>query len=183
MHRPSFRNSLRSSLARSKNSMSGFPTIHGARCFPPWTGSRGQAPFPSSVRTRQTRDFRSHRVDPPLFVNTLVTPQFNVSSIVFYVMPTESESFGGTKLDQASSTEYERDLARLRELRQAVLLYLMGAGPTIWDTLYVRVRQHKTDEIAHTLRSLARWNHISVEADSTTRITASGANQLQHCSA
>ena len=86
-------------------------------------------------------------------------------------------------LDQASSTEYERDLARLRELRQAVLLYLMGAGPTIWDTLYVRVRQHKTDEIAHTLRSLARWNHISVEADSTTRIIASGANQLQHCSA
>ena len=31
-------------------------------------------------------------------------------------------------LDQASSTEYERDLARLRELRQAVLLHLISWG-------------------------------------------------------
>ena len=185
MHRPSFRNSLRSSLARSKNSMSGFPTIHGARCFPPWTGSRGQAPFPSSVRTRQTRDFRSHRVDPPLFVNTLVTPQFNVSSIVFLC-----HAYGVRIIwrHQVRSGFQYRIRTRLGKVARTstgsvAASHLMGAGPTTWDTLYVRFRQHKTDEVAHTLRSLARWNHITVEADSTTRITASGANQLQHCSA
>jgi len=85
--------------------------------------------------------------------------------------------------DQASSTEYARGLVRLRELQQAVLLHLMGAGPTTWDTLYTRFTQYRTDEIAHTLRYLARWDYITIDADSTTRITASGTHQLQRRSA
>jgi hypothetical protein len=78
-----------------------------------------------------------------------------------------------------SGAEYERDLVRLHKLQQVVLLHLIGTGPTTWDALYVRFKRFKTDEIAYTLRYLARWNYITVEPDSTTRITPSGASQLQ----
>ena len=98
-------------------------------------------------------------------------------------MHAESESFGEPLSNQGSSTEYAQDLARLRALQQAVLLYLIEAGPATWDTLYIRFTHYRTDEIAHTLRYLARWAYITIEADSTTRITVSGAIQLQRWSA
>ena len=54
MSRPSAWNSLKSAAARSKNSPSGNPTIHGTRCLLWWTGSAETAPSTSSVRARQT---------------------------------------------------------------------------------------------------------------------------------
>jgi hypothetical protein len=82
-------------------------------------------------------------------------------------------------LNRAAGTEYDRDLARLRELQQAVLLHLLEVGPTTWDALYIRFNLYKTDEVTHTVRDLVQWKYITVEADSTTRITASGANKIQ----
>ena len=50
---------------RSKNVRSEFSPTHGIRCLPPWTGSAGEAPCLSRVRTRQATAFRSRRVDLP----------------------------------------------------------------------------------------------------------------------
>ena len=82
--------------------------------------------------------------------------------------------------NQASGAEYERALKRFRELQQIVLLHLMEAGPTKWDALYSHFNQDSTAEVTHALRHLTRLNHITVESDSTVKITASGMEQLKN---
>ena len=85
--------------------------------------------------------------------------------------------------NQPFGTEYEREWRNFRELQQTVLRYLLEAGPTKWDALYDHINRDRSGEVGHALRYLARWMHVTVDADSTVRITASGANQLQRRSA
>jgi len=85
--------------------------------------------------------------------------------------------------NQPFGTEYEREWQRFRELQQTVLLHLMEAGPTKWEALYDHFDGDKRGEVGHALRYLARWVHITVDADNTVKITTSGANQLQRRSA
>ena len=80
---------------------------------------------------------------------------------------------------QAAGTEYEREWERFRILQQAVLLHLMEFGPTKWEALYGHIDQDKSGEVAHALRYLARWMHITVEPDGAVTITASGLRQIQ----
>lgn len=81
--------------------------------------------------------------------------------------------------NQASNIQLEREYTRFRELHQAVLLHLMTVGPTKWDVLSGHFDQERTGEVTHALRHLARLKHITVEADSTAKITASGMRQLR----
>ena len=82
--------------------------------------------------------------------------------------------------NQASGAEYERALKRFRELQQIVLLHLMEAGPTTWNTLYRHFNQDSTAEVTHALRYLTRVNYITAESDGTAKISTSGMEQLKN---
>jgi hypothetical protein len=103
--------------------------------------------------------------------------------MIFHVIRSETASLGETMASQPFGTEYGREWKRLRELQQTALRHLMETGPTKWDALYDHIDRDKSGEVAHALRYLARWMHITIDADSTVRITASGARQLQRRSA
>ena len=80
---------------------------------------------------------------------------------------------------QTSLSENEQHWAIRRELQHAVLLYLAENGSAKWGALYSHFYQEKTDEIGSASQHLAQGNHIAVELDGATKITASGMGQLQ----
>jgi hypothetical protein len=81
---------------------------------------------------------------------------------------------------QTSVSENEQDWVIRRELQQAVLLYLAENGSAKWGALYGHFYQEKTDEIGSALQHLAQWNHIAVDLDGATNITAAGMGQLKN---
>jgi hypothetical protein len=89
--------------------------------------------------------------------------------------------FGGTMANQAPRTEYERELARFRELQQSVLRHLMEVGPTNQDTLCDKIDHDRGDEIKHTLWLLARGTHIAIDAAMMVSITELGMQHLRPC--
>ena len=81
--------------------------------------------------------------------------------------------------DPASSPAYERGWVRLKELQQAVLLHLTKSGSVKWGALYSHFDEDGTGEIGEALEFLAQRQHITVEADGTVTIAASGAERLK----
>ena len=80
--------------------------------------------------------------------------------------------------DPASSPAYDREWVRLKELQQAVLLHLTERGPTKWGALYSHFDDDGTGKIGEALAFLVQRQHLTVEADGTAKITASGLAQL-----
>ena len=80
---------------------------------------------------------------------------------------------------QTSMSENEQDGALRRDLQHAVLLYLAENGSAKWGALYGHFYEEKPDEIGSALQHLAQWNHIAVELNGATTITASGEVRLK----
>ena len=81
-------------------------------------------------------------------------------------------------LNQPSGSLSEQKWARVRALQDAILLHLIENGSMKWIDLYLHFNEDESVEIGSALGLLTRSEHIAVEIDTTTTITAAGRERL-----
>ena len=80
--------------------------------------------------------------------------------------------------NQPSGSHDEQKWARVRALQDAILRHLIDNGSMKWTDLYLHFNEDESVEIGSALGLLARSEHIAVEIDTTTTITAAGRERL-----